>query len=169
MSLTTADPMQLARDAAQAVREFNHLTLPRTNQTPALPYPGDTYDAISALKTLAQRLPQAIEQIGTALDVLTTLGHLAATDGQDPNRHVANVQEFLITGMEQAHGLAQCLDLAHSAVSPLIYSGPLHGPEDEPCGEGMCHCHCDASHICGCDCPRCPNCQQLPDYCDCDN
>ncbi|MGW1286131.1 hypothetical protein ACWD4N_21090 [Streptomyces sp. NPDC002586] len=167
---TAADPAQLARDAAQAVREFNHLTFPRPDQTPALPYPGDAYDAIGALKTLAQRLPQAIEQIGTALDVLATIGHLGSADGEDPNRHVANVQEFLITAMEQASGLTQCLDLAHSAVSPLTYGGPDDEPEEEPCGEGMCQCSCvGILHPCGCDCPRCPWCRQQPENCDCDD
>src|SRR5690554_1650877 len=70
MDPTATAPTQLARDAAQAIRECNHLTCPRPDQTPALPYPANAYDAISALKTLAQRLPQASEQIGTALDVL---------------------------------------------------------------------------------------------------
>ncbi|MEV7994683.1 hypothetical protein AB0O67_23005 [Streptomyces sp. NPDC086077] len=170
MDTTATDPAQSVRNAAEAVREFNHLTFPRADQTPALPYPGDAYDAISALKTLAQRLPQAIEQIGTALDVLTAAGHLGASDGEDPQRHVANVQGFLITAMEQAGGLAQCLDLAHSAVSPLTYSGPDDGPEDEACGEGMCQCSCvGVLHACGCDCPRCPYCQQDPENCDCDD
>ncbi|MEU2153799.1 hypothetical protein ABZ532_02010 [Streptomyces sp. NPDC019396] len=161
MTTTTVEPAQLTREAAEAIREFNHRTLPRPG-TPGLTYPGEAYDAIAALKILAQRLPQAIEQIGTALDTLTTLGHLGSADGQDPARHVSNVQEFLITGMEQARGLAQCLDLAHSAVSPLTYSGPENGPEEEPCGEGMCQCSCiGAGHPCGCDCPH-------DDDCDCD-
>ncbi|MEU6221292.1 hypothetical protein ABZ845_27860 [Streptomyces sp. NPDC047022] len=167
---TTTDPAQLVRDAAEAVREFNHLTFPRPDQTPALPYPGDAYDAIGALKTVAQRLPQAIEQIGTALDALASVGHLGSADGDDPNRLVACTQEFLITAMEQARGLAQCLDLAHSTTSTLTYSGPDDGPEDEPCGEGMCQCSCVGYlHPCGCDCPRCLYCQQLPDNCECDD
>jgi hypothetical protein len=41
--------------------------------------------------------------------------------------------------------------------------------EDEPCGEGMCQCLCDGSHVCGCDCPRCPYCQQIPENCDCED
>ncbi|MFF4644967.1 hypothetical protein [Streptomyces sp. NPDC001389] len=39
----------------------------------------------------------------------------------------------------------------------------------EPCGEGMCQCHCGYGHPCGCDCPRCPDCQQLHEYCDCED
>lgn len=53
----------------------------------------------------------------------------------------------------------------------------LDGPEDadpadddaEPCGEGMCQCSCVGTlHPCGCDCPRCPYCQQDPENCECD-
>jgi hypothetical protein len=40
--------------------------------------------------------------------------------------------------------------------------------EPEACGDGSCHCHCDGRHVCGCDCPRCPHCQQIPEYCDCE-
>lgn len=39
--------------------------------------------------------------------------------------------------------------------------------EDEACGEGMCQCACDEDHPCGCDCERCDECRQLPDYCQC--
>ncbi|WP_285368428.1 hypothetical protein [Streptomyces albipurpureus] len=42
--------------------------------------------------------------------------------------------------------------------------------DDSPCGEGMCRCDCiDTYHACGCDCPRCPYCQQHPENCDCDD
>ena len=40
--------------------------------------------------------------------------------------------------------------------------------EDWPCGEGMCQCSC-GHHACGCDCPRCVDCQQLYEYCDCED
>ncbi|GAA4014780.1 MULTISPECIES: hypothetical protein [Streptomyces] len=42
--------------------------------------------------------------------------------------------------------------------------------EDFACGEGHCICYCiGALHACGCDCPRCPYCQQDPENCDCDD
>jgi hypothetical protein len=40
--------------------------------------------------------------------------------------------------------------------------------EPEPCGEGMCQCHCDGGHVCGCDCWRCDECQQLSENCHCE-
>lgn len=43
----------------------------------------------------------------------------------------------------------------------------------QPCGESGCICygvgeeHADCA--CGCDCPRCDECRQAPEYCDCDD
>jgi hypothetical protein len=44
---------------------------------------------------------------------------------------------------------------------------PTTAEDDWPCGEGMCQCSCSADHACGCDCPRCDECMQREDYCDC--
>ena len=41
--------------------------------------------------------------------------------------------------------------------------------DEEPCGEGMCHCDCGQGHVCGCDCWHCPYCQQLPENCECED
>lgn len=40
--------------------------------------------------------------------------------------------------------------------------------EAEPCGEGMCLCHCGGGHVCGCDCWRCDECGQSEESCMCD-
>ncbi|MFD7554130.1 hypothetical protein ACFV9E_06270 [Streptomyces sp. NPDC059835] len=44
---------------------------------------------------------------------------------------------------------------------------PEEMDEGWPCGEGMCQCGCDYGHACGCDCSRCDECMQKPDYCEC--
>ena len=42
---------------------------------------------------------------------------------------------------------------------------------NEPCGESGCFCHGTSSEhedcACGCDCPRCWDCLQKADNCDC--
>lgn len=58
---------------------------------------------------------------------------------------------------------ANATDVAPVDAEDLDYDDP------EPCGEGMCQCACDGSHVCGCDCWHCPYCQQLPEYCDCED
>ncbi len=44
----------------------------------------------------------------------------------------------------------------------------LDDEQTEPCGENMCHCYCGGGHVCGCDCWRCPECQQVSENCHCD-
>ena len=45
------------------------------------------------------------------------------------------------------------------------------GEEREPCGESGCICYgVGEEHVdcaCGCDCPRCDECRQLEENCDC--
>ncbi|MFE9448313.1 hypothetical protein [Streptomyces sp. NPDC006739] len=41
--------------------------------------------------------------------------------------------------------------------------------DSEPCGENMCRCHCGGGHVCGCDCPRCDDCMQIPENCYCND
>ncbi|MFJ9415068.1 hypothetical protein ACIRPT_12975 [Streptomyces sp. NPDC101227] len=45
----------------------------------------------------------------------------------------------------------------------------MYEDDEIACGEGHCQCYCiGAWHPCGCDCPRCPCCQQHPHDCDCE-
>lgn len=46
---------------------------------------------------------------------------------------------------------------------------PEYFEDDQPCGEGMCQCHCGHGHPCGCDCPRCDFCGQRDENCDCED
>lgn len=41
--------------------------------------------------------------------------------------------------------------------------------DEQPCGEGMCQCHCGEGHVCGCDCWRCDECMQIRENCHCDD
>jgi hypothetical protein len=48
-----------AREAAEAIRTLNHLTIRDTD----LRYPADVYAVLGALSTLAGRLPQTLQQL----------------------------------------------------------------------------------------------------------
>ncbi|RFC75505.1 hypothetical protein [Streptomyces sp. AcE210] len=122
------DHVQPLHGAAEAIREFNHLSFPRPDQPPVLPYPGNAYDAIGAIKTLTQRLPQTFTQIGIALERLDNAGHLSAVHGT-PFMHVTETQDLLRDAEDLAARLAAVLERAHSAVSPLSYSGPFEESE----------------------------------------
>ncbi|MGH4027849.1 hypothetical protein ACQB60_02795 [Actinomycetota bacterium Odt1-20B] len=113
------DPEQHSRRAADAVRSFNHATLP-TRGTPSL-YPGGAYEALGSFSSLAQRLPQAFEQISTDLERLDKTGRLTACHGT-PVMHVTDVQDALIDAAVYADRLGEALNSAHSSASPLGYS-----------------------------------------------
>lgn len=119
-----ADPVDLLRDAAEAIREFNHLTFPTRQNPGGLAYSPDAYRAIGALKTLSQRLPQAFEQIDRALSVLHGRGYVTADYGT-PDHHIATASAALQDAHDHAHALAAALERAHTATSPLGYSGPI--------------------------------------------
>ncbi|MDH6700429.1 hypothetical protein [Streptomyces sp. MAA16] len=65
-------PARLAAKAADRIRSFNH----GTQDAAAYPYPGDVDDAVQALVLLAVRLPQAIEQTGSALAHMHRAGNV---------------------------------------------------------------------------------------------
>ncbi|MGW7083322.1 hypothetical protein ACWGH2_07445 [Streptomyces sp. NPDC054871] len=118
------DPVDLLRDAAEAIREFNHLTFPTRDNPSGLTYPPEAYRAIGAIKTLSQRLPQAFEQIERALSVLNERGHVSVDYGT-PENHIVTASAALQEAHDHAHALAAALERAHTATSPLGYSGPI--------------------------------------------
>ncbi|MFE5125483.1 hypothetical protein [Streptomyces sp. NPDC056669] len=159
MTRRTMTPVALSDAAAEAIRELNHLTRIRQADWE---YPGDAYSTVANLALLVQRLPQALEQIQTFITELHDGGHLVSDRGRHIDDEVAAVKAGLTWAADDAHTLAERLDQAHSALSPLGYTGPLDGPDEEPCGEGMCQCYCLGDrHPCGCDCPH-------REDCDCD-
>ncbi|MFG2500038.1 hypothetical protein ACGFSB_17730 [Streptomyces sp. NPDC048441] len=74
-------PDALIRHAAEAIREFNHATYPRRDAASAIAYPGTAYHVIGAFVSLAQRLPQSLDQTAEALDAMDASGHLTADHG----------------------------------------------------------------------------------------
>ncbi|MEV6755812.1 hypothetical protein [Streptomyces sp. NPDC051214] len=129
------DPVDLLRDAAEAIREFNHLTFPTRENPSGLAYPPEAYRAIGALKALSQRLPQAFEQIERALTVLNGRGYVSADYGT-PENHIVTAGAALQESQDHAHALAAALEHAHTATSPLGYSGPItHTDADVTEGE----------------------------------
>ncbi len=70
MSDQTPDPVRYAREAAEAVRQINHLTL---FDSGGLDRPRDVYDAVRALAEAVERLPQALGQLARAANSLGDL------------------------------------------------------------------------------------------------
>ncbi|MFD9954298.1 hypothetical protein [[Kitasatospora] papulosa] len=127
MTTHTSNPARHPAKAADALRTFNHATLPG-RPAPALAYPGTIYNAIGSFATLAHRLPQALDHIALALADLRQAGHLTADHGT-PTQHTTTAVAALREAERLATALTDALERAHSASSPLGYCGPM--PEDD--------------------------------------
>lgn len=106
---------QLTNDAAEAIRSVNHTT-------GTLKLPGDIYTTVANLKTLAQRLPQAYQQIASQLTRLGHHGHLRIDPGHGD---VSDAQDQAYQAMYEAVLAAQVMEealgRAHSALGPIGY------------------------------------------------
>jgi hypothetical protein len=129
MTSRNIEPNEYPRKAAEAVHAFNHATQRTRDRRPGIAYPGTVYRAIGAFGTLAHRLPQAFDQIGTALADIHTAGHLTADHGT-ATEHALAVCEALREAEQHATAMAGALERAHSASSPLGYSGPIDDTDD---------------------------------------
>ncbi|MEU7418690.1 hypothetical protein [Streptomyces antibioticus] len=124
------DPIEHPRAAAEAVRAFNHTTVRSVGRRTGIAYPGTVYRAIGAFGTLAHRLPQAFDQIGTMLADLHTAGHLTADHGT-PTEHANTVSKALREAEQHATAMAEALERAHRAAGPLGYCGPIDHTDDD--------------------------------------
>ncbi|MGG2465617.1 hypothetical protein ACO0M4_38635 [Streptomyces sp. RGM 3693] len=114
-----------ADTAAEAVRKFNHATLPTPrSRTGSLHYPGQAYSSVAAFKQMAQMLPQAFDQTGACLTRLHLDGDLTADHGTVED-HVFDARQALTEAAHCAAMLAEALNRAHSAVASLGYSGQI--------------------------------------------
>ncbi|GGQ35913.1 hypothetical protein GCM10010250_01240 [Streptomyces althioticus] len=164
MTTQTTNAATLADQAAEAIRGINH-----TTRTPGegWQYPGDAYTLIGTLAHLSRMLPQAITQAIQPVTDAHQADRLTVDDGTDPAQAASRAVQTTRLAISRAMHLSQALDAVHSALAPLGCRVDDE-PEEEPCGEGMCQCYCvGVLHACGCDCPRCPYCQQDPENCDC--
>ncbi|WP_425830663.1 hypothetical protein [Streptomyces fractus] len=118
---THPTPAALADQAAEAVRSLNHATQLIKGE---LTYPSDAYDVVASLKMLTQRLPQSFDQLSTFMDRLGKAGNVTA-DYRSPDEHVAETRSALGSAALIAQTLAEQLDRAHNALSPLGWSGPV--------------------------------------------
>jgi hypothetical protein len=107
--------------AAEAVRNFNHVTLRAPGA--ALELPGDAYASVAGFKTAAQGLPQALAQLQRFLDALERREQLRHDSGSEDQLSAAlglfhHAADQAAAAAEQ---LANALNVAHSALSPIGY------------------------------------------------
>lgn len=112
------DAVAAAQCLSEEMRHFNHLTLtPSTSMGPV----SDFYDATAALRTLAGRLPQGIEQLGTWLQRQAQQGRIGtdSTTSHPAQEHVDAAVAALASAHDACAQLQTALATAQAAARPL--------------------------------------------------
>ena len=111
-----------AEAAAEAIRAINHVTFHNT----ALPYPSDAYRLIGELITLAQRLPQALQQTAQRITRWQDAGELGIDPGtdyaSDPDRAALDAVAGLLAAAIAAGQLRDTLSQARLAITYAHYN-----------------------------------------------
>ena len=113
---------QVARDAGEAIRTLNHLTI----RDDDLRYPADVYTVIGALATLEERLPQTLQQLFGFRERQLQDGFIRHDDGTvAASTAIAAARRALLDeAVPTAQQLRAALGRAQQAVSGLSYAGP---------------------------------------------
>jgi hypothetical protein len=112
----TTEPAACLSEAAELIREFNHVSRP---SGPGWEFPGHAYDALGPLARLVGMLPQAIEQAIRPVRHTYEHGRVAVDGGGDPDQAMARLLNTLDRAREHAGRLGAAVNEMHSATSPL--------------------------------------------------
>ncbi|MFI5809186.1 hypothetical protein [Streptomyces sp. NPDC051561] len=105
-----------ARNAADAIQQLNHRTFGRE----ALPNPPQVSEVTQFLSKLADRLPQALDQLSTAVRRHLAEDLIRMDDGTDAGPAADDVLHHLGQAGLHARTLSDSL---HKAASPLFHMG----------------------------------------------
>ena len=115
-----AAPSEVAERAAEAVRSLNHLTLvPPTPATVGWEHVGDLYRVMTEVRSLVDRLPQALGQFAGHLGRSVEAYEADAGTDLGPDAVVAGAVAALEAARCCIGEASQHLDVAQGAVSHL--------------------------------------------------
>jgi hypothetical protein len=114
------DSLELAGQAAEAIRELNH----RTRGADAFTGPAELYRLVAELAVLAGRLPQLLGQLDRWLRIEHGAGRVRSDDYADPGPAVRGAAADLTDAGTTAHDLAHVLAGAQQQLSHLGATGP---------------------------------------------
>ena len=116
---TSPTPASAANAAAEAVRTLNHLTLGSLSPgRPDWEQLSDVYVVVADLRVLAERLPQAFDQLARVFEQPGR--RFDADDGRDPVDVATTAGEALLSARGLANDVARSLARAHEAISHLV-------------------------------------------------
>ena len=113
--------LEVAEALAEAVRVLNHQTLHG-----ALESPEDADVVVSALATMAHRLPQLLDQVGHWLEAEEAAGRLEVTDGKfagKPGAAVDVVRTYLDGTAGRFRDAERLLESAHQVTGAMAPAG----------------------------------------------
>jgi len=124
MITMTFPTLELADQAAQAVRELNH----RTRGAGAFTGPAEIYRLVAELALLVGGLPQLLGQLGQWLHTEHDAGRLRTDNRTDPDPAVRDAAATLADAGDAAHELAQILVNAQQCLAHLGATKPTAPP-----------------------------------------
>jgi len=124
MTTTTIPTLDLADQAAQAVRELNH----RTRGAGAFTGPAELYRLVAELALLVGRLPQLLGQLDQWLHTEHDAGRLRTDNRTDPGPAVRDAAAHLADASDAAHDLAHVLASAQQRLAHLSATKPTTPP-----------------------------------------
>ena len=113
--------LEVAEAASEAIRVLNHQTLHG-----ALESPEDADVVVSALATMAHRLPQLLDQVGHWLEAEEAAGRLEVTDGKfagKPGAAVDVVRTYLDGTAGRFRDAERLLESAHQVTGAMAPAG----------------------------------------------
>lgn len=119
-TITNPPALELAEQAAEAVRELNH----RTRDARAFTGPAELYRLVAELALLAGRLPQLLDQLEDWLHAEHDAGRLRSDTRTAPDRIIAAAGADLADAGDAAHDLAHVLAAAQQQLAHLGATQP---------------------------------------------
>jgi hypothetical protein len=107
-------PYEYAVAAADEIRSLNYGTLQGGYHSP-----GDVYDFAHALRTLSQRLPQTLEQLGAGMAALADGDQVRITSGASGDDTVPERRERIADSLKSALEAVAVLEEAMGVVTRL--------------------------------------------------
>ncbi|MFI0822229.1 hypothetical protein ACH4TX_41665 [Streptomyces sp. NPDC021098] len=122
-------PAAIAHQLAEETRALNHRTLDPT----VFEQPGDVSEVVCALRTVLERLPQALNQTSAGLRRLAETDGIRMDDGTDPAVAVAAA---LVALREATGALWSAQEVLGGAAAPLSHMGGHFSDADDTEGDG---------------------------------
>jgi len=121
-------PPAIANAAAEELRALNHRTLGPTKAYKNAP---EISEVVSALTTLIERMPQALQQAEAGLETLYDRNEIRLAAADSSQKALAEAVSTVAVSLQYArNGLASVLRELKSAAGPLSNMGG-HWPDDE--------------------------------------